>query len=137
MKLFSSMHISASALTAERLRMNVISNNIANAHSTRTASGKAYQRERVVFSPIPPTASGAAGGGVKVVAIVADPRPGSVVHDPSHPDADEQGNVTYPNVDIATEMVDMISAARAYEANAVALQTAKMMVSKALEITQG
>lgn len=74
--------------------------------------------------------------GVAVTAIVPDPRPGNTVHDPNHPDADAQGYVTYPNVDIATEMVDMISATRAYEANVVALQAAKTIASKALEIGQ-
>jgi len=137
MSLFSGIRISASALTAERLRMDVIANNIANANTTRTAAGAAFQRERVVFRPIANQGPTASGGGVAVAAVVADPRPGTTVYDPTHPDADAQGDVTYPNVDIATEMVDMMSATRAYEANVVALNAAKTMATKALEILQG
>jgi flagellar basal-body rod protein FlgC len=135
MGIFTSLRISTSALTAERLRMDVIASNIANAQTTRTANGGPYERQRVVFRPV----SGDVrepGQGVAVTAIVSDLRPGNTVHDPSHPDADAQGYVTYPNVDIATEMVDMISATRAYEANVVALQAAKTMATKALEISQ-
>jgi flagellar basal-body rod protein FlgC len=136
MSIFSGLRISASALTAERLRMDVISNNVANSQTTRTAAGGPYQRHRVVFSDMAAPGLNQAGGGVQVSQIDVDNRPGNVVNDPTHPDADAQGNVTYPNVDIATEMVDMISATRAYEANVVALQTAKEMLVKTLEIAQ-
>jgi flagellar basal-body rod protein FlgC len=136
MPMFSSFHISASALTAERLRMDVISGNIANAHTTRAANGQPYQRERVVFQPMTNAATGATGAGVMVTTLSPDPRPGQTVHEPSNPDANAQGDVTYPNVDVATEMVDMISATRAYEANVVAMNAAKQMTAKALEIGQ-
>lgn len=137
MSMFTGLRISASGLTAERLRMDVISNNIANAHSTRTPEGGPYQRHRVVFSAMAPRSFGESGSGVTAVAIQKDERPGNVVHEPDHPDADEAGYVTYPNVDIATEMVDMISASRAYQANVVAMQSAKNMVAHALEIIKG
>ena len=133
MTLFGNFRISASALTAERFRMDVISNNIANSQTTRTANGGPYQRERVVFRPLTGPNE---NGGVAVTAVLADNRPGHTVHDPSHPDADAQGDVTYPNVDMATEMVDMMSATRAYEANIVAFNAAKTMATKALEIGQ-
>ena len=136
MPFLPALRISASALTAERLRMDVIASNIANVHTTRTADGQPYQRARVVFRPLAAQAPGQAGSGVVATAIVADTRPGQTVHDPTHPDANAQGDVTYPNVDIATEMVDMMSATRAYEANVVALQAAKTMAAKALEIAQ-
>lgn len=136
MGIFTSLRISASALTAERLRMDVIASNVANAQTTRTPQGGPYQRQRVVFQPVANPDPREPGMGVAVTAIVPDPRPGNTVHDPTHPDADAQGYVTYPNVDIATEMVDMISATRAYEANVVALQAAKTIASKALEIGQ-
>jgi flagellar basal-body rod protein FlgC len=137
MSLFTSLRISASGLTAERLRMDVISNNIANANSTRTPEGGPYQRQRVVFSAITARTFGESGSGVAAVAIDRDQRPGNVVHEPDHPDADEAGYVEYPNVDIATEMVDMISASRAYQANVVAMQSAKNMVIQALDIIKG
>jgi len=137
MSMFTSLRISASGLTAERLRMDVISNNIANANSTRTPEGGPYQRQRVVFSSMAARTYGESGSGVAAVSIQTDERPGNVVHEPDHPDADEAGYVTYPNVDIATEMVDMISASRAYQANVVAMQAAKSVVSHALEIIKG
>jgi len=137
MSIFGSLRISASALTAERLRMDVIANNVANAQTTRAAGGGPYQRHRVIFTEIAPASDNQAGGGVLVSKIGLDERPGALVHDPEHPDADAQGDVAYPNVDIATEMVDMISATRAYEANVVAMQAAKTMLQRALEITQG
>ena len=137
MSLFSSIRISASALTAERLRMDVIANNVANAQSTRTPEGGPYQRKRVYFSAAAAQRFGEGGNGVVVDAVMTDTRPGNVVHDPNHPDADAQGDVTYPNVDVATEMVDMMSATRAYQANVVVLQSAKAMAVHALEISQG
>jgi flagellar basal-body rod protein FlgC len=137
MGIFTSLRISASGLTAERLRMDVISNNIANSQTIRTAEGAPYQRQRVIFRPNGSQTAGTAGNGVIVAGIIADDRPGNVVHDPDHPDADAQGDVTYPNVDIATEMVDLMSARRAYQANIVALQAAKEMAARALQISEG
>jgi flagellar basal-body rod protein FlgC len=145
--LTSGFDISASALTAQRLRMDVISSNIANANTTRgkLVNGKwvPYTRKLVEleakpaasFSGILQASMGnAAGEGVKVTKIFADPSPFKRVYDPNHPDADENGFVNLPNVDILKEMVDMISASRSYEANVTALNATKGMIAKALEI---
>jgi len=146
MGLFNSFNISASALTAQRLRMDVIAQNIANVNTTRTENGTPYRRKTVVFqekeADIPFSRHLSeqsrqrylAGGGVRVTAIVEDTSPFREVYDPSHPDADENGIVRMPNVEIVTEMVNMISATRAYEANVTALNASKSMASKALEI---
>lgn len=147
MGLFDSLSISASGLSAERLRMDVTAENLANAQSTQGADGEPYRRKSVVlqatgeggFAGALAKASGAAageqaGGGVQVAAIVEDPNPGRRVYDPGHPDADGEGYVTMPNVDSVTEMVDLISASRAYEANTTAMQTAKQMFTKTLEL---
>jgi flagellar basal-body rod protein FlgC len=146
MSLFKSFAISASGLTAQRLRMDIISNNIANAQTTKTAQGGPYKRQAPVFTPM--------GGnkhfsvflanrmgkdnvsGVKVAAIKEDSTPPRLVYDPNHPDADERGYVAYPNVDIVKEMVDMIGATRAYQANITAINSAKTMAAKALEISR-
>lgn len=138
--------ISASALTAQRLRMDVISSNIANAESTRASfvDGKfvPYRRKEVVMTPAASTfrnmlddrmnASGAQG--VQVTAIREDSTPFKQVYNPTHPDADENGMVYMPNVDLLKEMVDMISASRSYEANVTALNASKAMFMKSLEI---
>ncbi|MCW2956691.1 MAG: flagellar basal-body rod protein FlgC [Thermoleophilia bacterium] len=144
MGMFDSMHISASGLAAERLRMDVIAQNLANANSTRGPDGQPYRRHEVVFrssdsvvGTSPSTKAGASGdnlSGVEPVAIVEDPSPLRAVHDPTHPDADDNGNVYYPNVNPVTEMVDMMTATRAYEANVTAMNAAKNMALKALDI---
>ena len=149
MGFWTSLKIGASALTAQRLRMDVIANNIANAETTRTAEGGPYQRQDVVFTPqgqnafLPALAaarrdaanSPAAGvGGVQVTRVVADSSPGPRVYDPAHPDADANGYVTYPNVNIVTEMTNMLSATRSYEAALAVVEAAKRMALKALEI---
>ncbi|WP_310829092.1 flagellar basal body rod protein FlgC [Paenibacillus pedocola] len=144
----SSFGISASALTAQRLRMDVISSNIANAETTRASvvDGKAvpYRRKLVVleteknnsFSNILNSKMGSENGseGVKVQSIIEDSSPLKPVYNPSHPDADTNGYVYMPNVDLTKEMVDMLSASRSYEANVTMLNASKAMVSKALEI---
>jgi len=145
--IFSSLNISGSALTAQRLRMDVTANNIANAETTRTASGGPYRREEVVFTPIEaPRVSTVfsrgrptdlSEGGVRVSAIVEDEAPPRMVYEPGHPDADAEGYVAYPDIDVVTEMTDMISATRAYEANVSAINAAKSMATKALEIARG
>jgi flagellar basal-body rod protein FlgC len=140
-----SLGISASGLTAQRLRMDVIANNIANAQTTRTAEGGPYRREMVVLSPVyQPSFSdvlqSATGdsstpqpAGVMVSGIVKDNSPFKLVYDPSNPDA-VNGYVEMPNVDIATEMVDMVSASRAYEANVTAFDAGKQMDMAALSL---
>ncbi|MCR8845443.1 flagellar basal body rod protein FlgC [Paenibacillus sp. SC116] len=150
MMIGSSFQISASGLTAQRLRMDVISANIANAESTRAqyVNGQfvPYRRKMVAMSPTEPTfqqsLNAAMNGqstprGVKVTQIKADETPFKRVYQPTHPDADAQGYVSLPNVDIAKEMVDMISATRSYEANVTALNASKSMIMKALEIGRG
>lgn len=147
MGLFMGIDASASGLTAERLRMDVISNNIANSNTTRTDRGGAYHRRYVVFEPRvrePKTfeqtlmkavgLSRQAGEGVRAVQIAEDDTQGPLVYEPGHPDANAEGYVEKPNVNIVTEMVDMITAQRAYEANSTAMSAAKAMASKALDI---
>lgn len=142
MGMFSAIDASASGLTAERLRMDVISNNIANANTTRTADGGPYRRQMVIFSPRASVSPFGklleneldTGAGVRVVGIVKDQSPLKMVYDPHHPDANKDGYVAMPNVNIVAEMVDMITATRAYEANVTAVNAAKSMASKALEI---
>jgi len=142
----SSFGISASALTAQRLRMDVISSNVANAETTRASvvDGKAvpYRRKLVVletnesnkFSNILNSKMNNSSEGVKVQSIIEDSSPLKPVYNPSHPDADADGYVYMPNVDITKEMVDMLSASRSYDANVTMLNASKAMVSKALEI---
>ncbi|WP_151735135.1 flagellar basal body rod protein FlgC [Paenibacillus tengchongensis] len=142
----SSFGISASALTAQRLRMDVISSNIANAETTRASvvDGKAvpYRRKLVVletsdnnsFANVLNSKMNGQSEGVKVQSITDDPSPLKPVYNPSHPDADAEGYVYMPNVDITKEMVDMLSASRSYEANVTMLNASKAMVTKALEI---
>lgn len=147
MNISNSFGISASALTAQRLRMDVISSNIANAETTRASvvNGVAvpYKRKMVVLEPNKSSFStmlqnqmqgGGTGDGVRVTEIREDQSPLKPVYDPTHPDANAEGYVYMPNVDIAKEMVDMISASRSYEANVTALNSTKAMISKALEI---
>ncbi|NMC74080.1 MAG: flagellar basal body rod protein FlgC [Geobacteraceae bacterium] len=142
MDFFSSMDISASALTAERTRMNLIASNLANANTTRTADGGPYKRKDAVFSAQQPSPSfgstlsriGAAPGGVQVAQIVEDTSPPRLQYDPNHPDADAKGYVALPNVNVMEEMADMIVATRAYEANITAAQAAKSMALKSLEL---
>ncbi|MBW7454058.1 flagellar basal body rod protein FlgC [Paenibacillus sepulcri] len=146
MKLTNGFNASASALTAQRLRMDVISSNIANAETTRASfvNGRyePYKRKMVVLEPNQPSFSsimsgqlnGTGNGGVKAVRIMEDSSPSKLVYNPTHPDADANGYVNMPNVDIAKEMVDMIAASRSYEANVTALNATKGMFTKALEI---
>lgn len=143
MGLFDAIDVSASGLSAERLRMDVTAENLANANTTRGADGGPYQRKSVVLQQsgggFAAELSGALGSrgrptGVEVAGIVEDPAPARMVHDPGHPDADAAGYVRLPNVNPVTEMVDLITASRAYEANVTAMQTAKSIFTKTLEI---
>ena len=145
MSIFNSINISASGLTAERLRMDIITKNIANANTTRTANGTPYRRQVAIFkskdnsmpfSEYLRKSSGQASNltGVEVASIQNDSSPYKKVYEPGHPDADESGYVLMPNVDIVSEMANMISATRGYEANVTALNGTKSMALKALEI---
>lgn len=141
MGMFGSIDIAASGMTAERLRLDVISNNIANVNTTRTADGGPYKRQFVVFETRNSDA-GRTGGmpryrnmnGVRVTGISKDDSPPRLVYEPGHPDADADGYLRLPNINIVTEMVDMMTASRAYEANVTAVNVAKSMMLKALEI---
>lgn len=146
MGMFLGIDAAASGLTAERLRMDVISNNLANINTTRTEEGGAYKRKYVVFKPreADPTSFESVlsritnrptpGTGVRAVAIEADQSEGIMVYDPGHPDANADGYVEKSNVNVVAEMVDMITASRAYEANTTVINAAKSMITKALEI---
>jgi flagellar basal-body rod protein FlgC len=140
MSYFDSLNSAASALTAQRLRMDTISNNLANQNTTRTAEGGAYRRQMVIFESREEFARNAAGRtqktplGVKVKQIIEDNSPLRLVYDPEHPDANPDGYVAYPNVNTVQEMTDMISATRSYEANVTMINAVKGMASKALEI---
>ena len=146
MSFWKSLQIGASGLTAQRLRLDLISNNIANAQTTRTEKGGAYQRQDVVFmaegsnlalpGPVAARRNSLSNlqGGVKVAEIITDTTSGSRVYDPTHPDADADGYVNYPNVDIVVEMTNMLSATRSYEANLATVEAVKRMALKALEI---
>ena len=148
MKVFASMAVSASALSAEKMRIDTISQNVANINTTRTPEGGPYQRRRVVFSEMLqesqlnrfvrlPSRGGNNGAGVQVSAVIRDEAPARIVHDPSHPDADEDGYVAMPNIDVVNEMVDLITASRAYETNVQVLNVTKTLAMKALEIGRG
>ncbi|MBO5094262.1 MAG: flagellar basal body rod protein FlgC [Lachnospiraceae bacterium] len=147
MSLFSSFDINASGLTAERYRMDIISQNIANANTTRTEDGTPYRRKVVTFAeketqtPFSRVLNEArdnySGKGVKVSTVEEDTWTDmKMVYDPAHPDADENGYVLYPNVNIVTEMTNMIDASRAYEANATAFNASKAIALKGLEMAQ-
>jgi flagellar basal-body rod protein FlgC len=130
----SGIDITASALNAEKARMDIVAQNIANAQTTRGADGKAYQRKLVSFETVLKAAGASQAGGVKIATVKNDETPGPLVHNPQHPDADEQGMVQMPNVNLAFEMVDLISSTRAYEANLAVVKNAKQMAHKALNI---
>lgn len=147
MGLIRSLQISGSALLAQRLRMDVVANNVANMNTTRTEAGGPYKHASVRFEEVRPdggfasalgrASSGPVGGGVRVAAIVEDEAPPRVVHDPQHPDADEKGDVLMPNIDVVSEMTDVISARRAYEASVTVMNAAKSMALRALDIGRG
>lgn len=143
MDFLSSLNISGSGLTAQKLRMDVISQNIANAEVTRTENGTPYRRKMVVLSSINgggsfrdalDKATNVKTSGVQVRSVVEDQSPLVPVYNPNHPDADAEGYIMLPNVNTAQEMIDMLGASRAYEANITAFNATKAMVLKALEI---
>lgn len=147
MGFYSSVEISASGLSAERLAMDVIANNIANANTTHAPGGGAFKRQLVIFGQKQGRADGAGAGGfmgdssggqggVEVLGVVQDQTPDRLVFDPSNPDADARGYVHYPNISVVKEMVDMMAASRAYEANVSAIQEARNMGNAALRLLQ-
>lgn len=143
MGIFDSINISSSALTAEKTRMDIISKNIANANTTRATGGLPYRRQMAVYeenkndqfsSYLDRSTNKFNGNGVVISEVVEDETPFKLKYEPGHPDADENGYVMLPNVDVVSEMVNMIDAQRAYEANVTAMNTTKSMLMKALEI---
>ena len=139
MSFLSSLDIVGSALTAERFRTEVIGQNIANAKTTMTDSGDPYRRKQVVFEERPLTFDETLeqiSGGVRVAEVVESQREFKQVYDPTHPQANEEGYVLYPNVDITEENIDLMAASNAYEANLTVLSVVKAMISKTLTIGQ-
>jgi len=149
MGLFSSINIAASGLTAQRTRLDVIADNMANVNTTRTADGAPFQRSRVVFRPrvnqpywrspfLPDSMDHGVGTGVRISKIEKDTSPPRLVYDPTHPDAlltgPRAGYVAYPNVNVVDEMVDMMAASRSYEANVAIIEGTTAMYQRALEI---
>jgi flagellar basal-body rod protein FlgC len=135
MNLFNSLEISSSALKAERTRAEVVASNMANAETTRTPEGGPYKRKMVVFeSQKPSFASALEGAGVKISQVIEDKSSPVRRFEPNHPDADSQGYVSYPDINPIAEMTDMMSAARAYEMNASAVQATKSMIQQTLEL---
>lgn len=145
MSVFKTFGVNASGMTAERYRMDIISQNVANANTTRTEDGTPYRRKIVTFQEkgtdiksfetMFKRARGIdTGDGVKATGVYEDQSDMTMVYDPSHPDADENGYVLYPNVNIVTEMTNMIDAERAYQANATAFSASKSMAMKGLDI---
>lgn len=146
MDLFSAMNVSSSALAAERTRMNLISSNLANVNTTRTPEGGPYKRKDAIFAATPvetgkfdralTNATSQEVRKVEILQVVEDQNPPRLQYDPSHPDANQQGYVAMPNVNVIEEMVDMIHATRTYEANVTAVNAAKSMAMKTLEISR-
>jgi flagellar basal-body rod protein FlgC len=153
MSLFASLRTSATGLTSQRLRMDLISNNVANAETTRTAEGGAYRRQQVLFmpkvigrgsffeqlrgtSPLRGQGLGPELQGVQALAIVEDQSPTRLAYDPTHPDANPDGFVEFPNVNVVTEMADMLSATRSYEANVTVFNAAKQMAQRAIDLAR-
>ena len=146
MNLFGLLQVSGSALTAERLRAEVATSNLANSETTRTPKGGPYRRRMVVFGAVPASpfrlllanSSGngttQTSGGVRVEDVVDDPTPPQRRYEPGHPDADAQGYVAYPAINPVQEMVDLMGSERAYELNASAVQAAKQMIQQSLQI---
>lgn len=144
MHLFGGFAISASGLTANRMWLDTIANNLANINTTRTTKGGSYKRQVPVFlerlqqeKEVRKNRFLSRGTGVEVGSIWEDQEPPRLVYDPSHPDANAQGYVAYPNINVVNEMIDLITATRAYEVNLATLEAAKSMAQRALEIGRG
>ncbi len=134
---FLTMRVSSSGMTAQRLRIDVISSNIANSETTRTNRGEPYRRRVPIFTEYIISVGSTRSSGVKVMKIEEDSSPFRIVYDPTHPDADENGYVRLPNVNVLREMIDLMNAQRSYEANVAAFNTTKAMINSALQIGRG
>ncbi|MBI3147739.1 MAG: flagellar basal body rod protein FlgC [Betaproteobacteria bacterium] len=133
MSSFKIFDVAGSAMAAQNARLNVVASNLANADSVTSSTGQPYRAKQVVFSTVP---MGEASTGVEVKQVVEDQSPMRIVHDPKHPAADKDGNVTLPNVNVVDEMVNMISASRAYQTNVDVMNTAKTLMLKTLTLGQ-
>ena len=134
MNILGASSITGSALDAEKIRVDITSQNIANANTTKGIDGKAYQRKIVAFESILDAANGNGLQGVRVSEISADQSKGELINNPQHPHADKDGNVQMPNVNVAFEMVDMMTATRSYEANLAVVRNARQLANQALSI---
>jgi len=134
MSLFNIFNVAGSAMTAQSQRLNVVASNLANADSTTSANGQPYRAKQVVFRATP--MGGGDAQGVKVEAVVEDNSPMKLIYDPKHPMANDKGYVTMPNVNVVDEMVNMISASRAYQNNVEVMNTSKSLLLKTLTIGQ-
>ena len=135
MSLFNVFNISGSAMSAQSQRLNVVASNLANADSTSGPNGQPYKAKQVTFSAVPMNSPDA--NGVKVAQVIEDNAPPKMIYDPKHPQANEDGFVAMPNVNVTEEMVNMISASRAYQSNVDTMNAAKTMLLKTLTIGQG
>ena len=133
MNFISGINATSSALEAEKIRMDIVAENISNAYTTKGIDGKVYQRKTVAFESVMNSA-GERGGGVRISDIGTDSTPGEMIYNPTHPHADKDGMVQMPNVSVSTEMVDLLAASRAYEANLAVARNARQMAAKALTI---
>jgi flagellar basal-body rod protein FlgC len=134
MNVISASSITGSALDAEKMRVDIVSQNIANANTTKGIDGKPYQRRIVAFESMLDAAAGPNMQGVRVSEIKRDETAGEIINNPEHPHADDDGNVTMPNVNIPFEMVDMVTATRSYEANLAVVRNARQLATQALSI---
>jgi flagellar basal-body rod protein FlgC len=133
MNFFDTLDVAATGLSAQRIRINVLSSNMANANTTRTEDGGPYRKKNVIFKQV---LAGEYKGGVKVRQIVPDTKPPMLRYEPSHPDANEEGYVAYPNINPVEEMVNLLEASRSYEANVTVINTAKQLAQQAIGIGQ-
>ena len=133
MSFFETIDVASTGLSAQRIRINVISSNMANANTTRTQDGGPYRKKNVIFKEV---LAGVHKGGVKVEKIIPDFKPPQLRYQPGHPDANEEGYVAYPNINPIEEMVNMLEAARSYEANVTIVNTAKQLAQQAIGIGQ-
>ncbi len=136
MSMTNVFHIAASALTAQSMRLNAVASNMANAESAHASTGEGYKAKQVLFVATPMDASKPWAQGVRMTEVLEDTRPGRLVYDPKHPLADEKGYITYPNVDVVEEMVNMISASRSYQTNAEVMANAKDLMQRTIALLQ-
>ena len=137
MSLFNVFQVSASAMTAQSMRLNAVASNLANADSIVSSDGQPYRAKQVVFEATPMGDAGDASRGVRVRQVVDDASPPRMVYDPKNPAADEKGYVAFPNVNVVEEMTNMISASRSYQTNVEVMNTAKTLMMRTLQIGQG